>query len=182
MKEEPQWDRVPAKVQRLLQRCLEKDPERRLRDIGDAMELVDEAPRVAAAEVRGGSGATGCGRASQSALRPRGGCGCSVARSVARIDARSRAHALSSPVAGESIRHADMSPGRASACYYGLTTGSGMSLLVRDMGGADWRLLASVENVTGHTDTSGLPTAGSSHFQPTVNSGKSMRPVALRRR
>jgi serine/threonine-protein kinase len=33
---EPEWERVPAKVRRLLHRCLEKDPKRRLRDIGDA--------------------------------------------------------------------------------------------------------------------------------------------------
>jgi len=39
---EPEWDRVPAKVLRLLRRCLEKDPKRRLRDIGDAMALLDE--------------------------------------------------------------------------------------------------------------------------------------------
>jgi eukaryotic-like serine/threonine-protein kinase len=40
---EPEWDRVPLKVQRLLRRCLEKDPKRRLRDIGDAMALLDES-------------------------------------------------------------------------------------------------------------------------------------------
>jgi Tol biopolymer transport system component len=39
---EPEWDRVPVKVLRLLRRCLEKDPKRRLRDIGDAMLLLDE--------------------------------------------------------------------------------------------------------------------------------------------
>jgi serine/threonine-protein kinase len=33
---EPDWDRAPVQVQRLLQRCLEKDPKKRLRDIGDA--------------------------------------------------------------------------------------------------------------------------------------------------
>jgi serine/threonine-protein kinase len=33
---EPDWKRVPATVRRLLRRCLEKDPKRRLRDIGDA--------------------------------------------------------------------------------------------------------------------------------------------------
>ncbi len=40
---EPDWDRVPAKVRRLFRRCLEKDPKRRLRDIGDAWELLEEA-------------------------------------------------------------------------------------------------------------------------------------------
>jgi Tol biopolymer transport system component len=45
LKEEPEWDRVPAQAQRLLRRCLAKDPARRLRDIGDAMELL-EAPQA----------------------------------------------------------------------------------------------------------------------------------------
>ena len=41
---EPDLAQVPAKVRRLLRRCLEKDPKKRLRDIGDAWELVEEAP------------------------------------------------------------------------------------------------------------------------------------------
>src|SRR6516225_1831653 len=39
LEHEPQWDRLsdatPAAVRHLLRRCLEKDPKRRLRDIGD---------------------------------------------------------------------------------------------------------------------------------------------------
>ena len=45
---EPKWDGVPPRVQRLLKKCLEKDPKDRLRDIGDAWELLEsgaEAPR-----------------------------------------------------------------------------------------------------------------------------------------
>jgi Tol biopolymer transport system component len=45
---EPDWDRAPARVQLLLQRCLEKDPKKRLRDIGDAR-LVLESPVAAEA-------------------------------------------------------------------------------------------------------------------------------------
>ena len=44
LKEEPKLDQVPAKVRPLLQRCLEKDPKRRLRDIGDAWRLLEERP------------------------------------------------------------------------------------------------------------------------------------------
>jgi serine/threonine protein kinase len=43
LKEEADWNRVPQKVQALLRRCLERDPRRRLRDIGDAWPLLDEA-------------------------------------------------------------------------------------------------------------------------------------------
>ena len=43
LKEEPDWTRVPEAAQRLLRKCMVKDPAKRLRDIGDAMELVGEA-------------------------------------------------------------------------------------------------------------------------------------------
>jgi serine/threonine-protein kinase len=46
---DPDWERAPAKAQRLLRRCLEKDPKRRLRDIGDAWQLLDDAPAAPAA-------------------------------------------------------------------------------------------------------------------------------------
>ena len=36
LQQEPDWTRLPRQVRRLIQRCLEKDPKRRLRDIGDA--------------------------------------------------------------------------------------------------------------------------------------------------
>lgn len=45
LKDEPEWAHVPAGARRLLVRCLEKDPKRRLRDIGDAWPLIDESAR-----------------------------------------------------------------------------------------------------------------------------------------
>jgi len=44
LRDEPRWDKVPSQTHRLLKRCLEKDPSRRLRHIGDAMAMLDEAP------------------------------------------------------------------------------------------------------------------------------------------
>ncbi len=52
IKDEPDLTRVPAQVQPLLQRCLAKDPRRRLRDLGDAALLLDEAPRATAGSPR----------------------------------------------------------------------------------------------------------------------------------
>ena len=47
LEREPDWSRLPAQtppsIRRLLQRCLEKDPKRRLRDIGDARLEIEEA-------------------------------------------------------------------------------------------------------------------------------------------
>ncbi|MFZ0593555.1 MAG: serine/threonine-protein kinase [Bryobacteraceae bacterium] len=44
LKEEPNWKQIPLKMLPLLRRCLTKDPKHRLRDIGDAMLLVDSVP------------------------------------------------------------------------------------------------------------------------------------------
>ena len=43
LKEEPDWNRIPTKVCPLLRHCLEKDPKRRLRDIGDMHLLLETA-------------------------------------------------------------------------------------------------------------------------------------------
>jgi serine/threonine-protein kinase len=54
---EPQWDLVPTQLRRLLKRCLEKDPRRRLRDIGDVWDLLDEAPQpISGTSPRGRAG------------------------------------------------------------------------------------------------------------------------------
>ena len=42
--------RVPAHARVLVQRCLEKNPKRRLRDIGDAMALLETVPQIGAAQ------------------------------------------------------------------------------------------------------------------------------------
>jgi serine/threonine-protein kinase len=47
LKEEPEWSHIPARVQPLLRRCLTKDPKHRLRDIGDAMPLLEGVPEPA---------------------------------------------------------------------------------------------------------------------------------------
>ena len=51
---EPVWDRVPAPARRLLRLCLERDPRRRLRDIGDVRAILEgsEPAQPAAARPR----------------------------------------------------------------------------------------------------------------------------------
>jgi len=41
---EPDWRSLPPKTQALLKSCLEKEPKRRLRDVGDAWRLLEDAP------------------------------------------------------------------------------------------------------------------------------------------
>jgi eukaryotic-like serine/threonine-protein kinase len=52
---DPDWTIVPQSLTRLLHHCLQKDPRKRLRDIGDVWTLLDETPRPsgAAAASRG---------------------------------------------------------------------------------------------------------------------------------
>jgi Tol biopolymer transport system component/tRNA A-37 threonylcarbamoyl transferase component Bud32 len=48
LKQEPNWDDIPLRLRHLLRRCLEKDPQQRLRHIGDALEFVaSEVPAEA---------------------------------------------------------------------------------------------------------------------------------------
>ncbi len=44
LKEEPDFEKIPAKMRPLLRSCLEKNPSRRLRDIGDAWRLLEGVP------------------------------------------------------------------------------------------------------------------------------------------
>jgi serine/threonine protein kinase/Tol biopolymer transport system component len=46
MRDEPDLTHVPAEVRPLLKRCLEKDPRRRLRDIGDASWILEATPEA----------------------------------------------------------------------------------------------------------------------------------------
>jgi Tol biopolymer transport system component/predicted Ser/Thr protein kinase len=50
IRDEPDLGQAPAKVRPLLKRCLEKDPQKRLRDIGDTMGIIESTQE--AAEVR----------------------------------------------------------------------------------------------------------------------------------
>jgi hypothetical protein len=47
IKEEPQWDKVPVQVRKLLRRCLGKDPQKRLHHIDDVMDLVENVDPAA---------------------------------------------------------------------------------------------------------------------------------------
>ena len=68
---EPEWDLLPpaaaASVGSLLRRCLKKDRNRRLRDIGDARIEIEDAASTPAAELRP-AGAGGSGRLSWTAI------------------------------------------------------------------------------------------------------------------
>jgi len=47
LKDQPDFDAVPARLRPLLMRCLEKDPKKRLRDIGDALTALEDSTGAA---------------------------------------------------------------------------------------------------------------------------------------
>ena len=47
LRHDPDWSKIPARTQRLLRSCLQKDPRKRLRDIGDMDLLLQEGPEQA---------------------------------------------------------------------------------------------------------------------------------------
>jgi Tol biopolymer transport system component len=55
LRAEVDWSGVPVQIQRLLRKCLERDPRKRLHDIGDAWDLLDLAPARSAAPPSGGA-------------------------------------------------------------------------------------------------------------------------------
>jgi dipeptidyl aminopeptidase/acylaminoacyl peptidase/predicted Ser/Thr protein kinase len=56
---QPDWEQVPAKVRRLLQACLQKDPKQRLQAIGDWKLMLAEDTPIATAPSRSRLGMTG---------------------------------------------------------------------------------------------------------------------------
>ncbi len=56
LRHEPDWSKVPARMQRLLRSCLEKEPKKRLRDIGDMDLLIQEGPAQGEEPLSLGSG------------------------------------------------------------------------------------------------------------------------------
>lgn len=55
VKDQPDFSKAPRQVQRLLRKCLEKDPKKRLRDLGDIEELIEDRPAATPAPAARGS-------------------------------------------------------------------------------------------------------------------------------
>jgi len=75
LEREPDWSALPAQtpagIRRLLQRCLEKDPKHRLRDIGDARLEVEEALGASVSSRQAASDGASADRAKATARAPR---------------------------------------------------------------------------------------------------------------
>jgi Tol biopolymer transport system component/predicted Ser/Thr protein kinase len=139
LKEEPHWDRVPAQVRRLLQRCLDKDPQQRLRHAGDAMALVEDAPQAHSARKNSWIWA-----------------GVAAVLAVVAAVALWAPWRTPPPAAAatrfevplpENFGTLAISPDGRRLAFLGLPTGGGTSLWVRDMSAADWKVIATEPNI-----------------------------------
>lgn len=146
---EPDWAALPAvtppAVRRLLARCLERSPKRRLRDIGDArLELEDADASLPAASLRGRAAAGGWLLF---------GAGAAIAALVGVVWPRSQPpparvqFSITAP-AGQLLLGAPWpSPdGRRLAIVARAASGQS-ALWVRDIGAPEWRRVPGTENV-----------------------------------
>ena len=146
LKEEPQWNRAPQNVQPLLKRCLEKDPRKRLRDIGDAMFLVQDTHAAEAAPSRSWFSSVAWGLA---------GVGLLSTAILAVIHFREKPPAPLDPVrfqiASTDLSNANdfympISPDGRKIAYTANSRDGMRRLWVRDMNALEPRMLAGTEN------------------------------------
>ncbi len=130
---EPRWDSVPANVRRLLQSCLEKDPRRRLRDIGDVWKLLDDGP--AARSRTGTPGWIAAGLlavvAAMALWAPWRGASPPTAQPLVRLDVDLGPDVSLAPLVGPTFSTVVISPDGTRLVYVGSVSGGPFRLLTR---------------------------------------------------
>ena len=165
---DPDWTALPAatpaSIRRLLARCLEKDPKRRLRDIGDVRLEIDETIARGSSDARSAESVSGPARAppARHAARSSPGrcwgphCGASLAAGLAWSGVWPRTRPSESRPLRVSIVHTEGSEVAAPAISpdgrrvaYRARRGDGMPLLwVRDLASGESQPLPGTEDAT----------------------------------
>jgi serine/threonine protein kinase len=146
---EPDWTRVPARMERFLHWCLEKDPKRRLRDISDGMTLMAEGPGQEAAK----SSANSSSHWSWIVA----GAACLVAAGLALVILRQKAPTppdayrltvrLPDGVTFSPSAALEMSPDEHHVAFPAIDPNGRTSIWVQDMDGAEARSLSNTDPV-----------------------------------
>ena len=125
--QEPDLSGIPAQVTPLLKRCLEKDPKKRLRDIGDAWALLNEEAPVKTPS------------APLTTPRRSGGAPWVVAAAVMTLIAAGLAfiHFREKPPVEQSLRYQIPPPGTAAALYPALSPDGRHLAFVTNNGGTN---------------------------------------------
>ena len=132
---EPRWDRVPASVRRLLESCLEKDPRRRLRDIGDVWKLLDDGSAVASRSRTGTPGWIAAGLlavvAAMALWAPWRGASPPTAQPLVRLDVDLGSEVSLAPLVIPMFSSVVISPDGTRLVYVGSVSGGPRRLLTR---------------------------------------------------
>jgi serine/threonine-protein kinase len=162
LRDDVDLNHVPAQARRLLNRCLEKDPQKRLRHIGDVMSLLDEppsGPRAPALEPSGVRAGAGLVPAPSTWLWPAVAAAIALAaigiavwaltRSTAPAPATvSRlllAPAATAPLVSVGGYDVTISPDGTKIVYLGEAPQGGRALYVRELGGLEPQLIRGTE-------------------------------------
>ncbi len=187
LRAEPDWNRLPdetpAAVRRLLRRCLERDPAKRLRDLGDARLDLDEPPARAAPRT------TLLPAASAIDRRPWAIAGLSALIALAALVWALTHRAIVAPVASSSpIRFTISDPPLADILHDGriaispdgsrlfwITARAGRTVLVN-------RSLATLESqeIPGSEDLSGIAAVAADGASVAITRGRAIEWLALR--
>jgi hypothetical protein len=146
---EPDWDRLPAALPdalvRVLHRCLEKEPKRRMRDIGDARAEIEAASVQYSSPQRAAAAAV----ASHRKVMPRWAWGAALGAALITGVAVGRYLLTPSPPVSSPVRFEIILPERARAVIAPdgsrLALTSSRGLLIRDMDRLENRLLPGTE-------------------------------------
>jgi len=146
---EPRWDGVPASARRLLESCLQKDPRKRLRDIGDAWKLLEDQPAVS---TRAGSDMLGWAAAGLLALvaavalwAPWRHTPSAVVQPVLRLDADLGKDVSMLTLDAPTMSSVVISPDGTRLVYVGAISGGPSRLLTRRLDQPDATELAGTE-------------------------------------
>jgi Tol biopolymer transport system component len=108
VRQDPDLSRVPAKIRPMLERCLEKDPKKRLRDVGDAMLLLQTTPVTTVAA-----------KSSRTPLLALGGVAALLALTLGGL---SYVHFRETPPAADVVRFQIALPDDVSFTQFGVST------------------------------------------------------------
>jgi Tol biopolymer transport system component len=147
LKSDVDWTGVPPRATRLLKKCLEKDPRKRLHDIGDAWDLLDDATQAPAAGVSPRSQRLAWSLAALFALTTIALASMRFMASAPAAPAMARFQ-LAAPPGNEFGTYLSLSPDGRRLAFTAADSDRNVALWVRDLGSIEARRLPGTQNAT----------------------------------